>query len=222
MTISLKANLDGISGTIQVDSVDVLSLASNGNISTTGSVTSGSLSTGAITASGSITTGGIAAEKIKLETAQNTTSGTFVDFTGIPSWVKRITVMFNGVSTNGTSPVQIQLGTTSSVEITNYFSSAVWVGGTNTCLGTTSTTGLLTEGPTGASVTRVGMAFIVLSSNNTWVLQSTQGRAETSNYVMIGGGSKTLSGTLDRIRITTVNGTDTFDAGSVNILLEGY
>jgi hypothetical protein len=33
-------------------------------------------------------------------------------------------------------------------------------------------------------------------------------------------GTKSLSATLDRIRITTVNGTDTFDAGSINILYE--
>ena len=36
-----------------------------------------------------------------------------------------------------------------------------------------------------------------------------------------GAGGVTLGGTLDRIRITTVNGTDTFDAGTINLLLEG-
>jgi hypothetical protein len=34
-------------------------------------------------------------------------------------------------------------------------------------------------------------------------------------------GHVSLSGALDRIRLTTVNGTDTFDAGSVNIIYEG-
>jgi hypothetical protein len=34
------------------------------------------------------------------------------------------------------------------------------------------------------------------------------------------GGFVPLSGTLDRVRITTANGTDTFDAGSINILYE--
>ena len=33
-------------------------------------------------------------------------------------------------------------------------------------------------------------------------------------------GRVTLSGALDRVRVTTVNGTDTFDAGSINILYE--
>lgn len=35
------------------------------------------------------------------------------------------------------------------------------------------------------------------------------------------GSIKTLSATLDRVRLTTVNGTDTFDAGLVNIIYEG-
>lgn len=43
-------------------------------------------------------------------TAVATTSGTSIDFTGIPSWAKKITVMFSAVSTNGTSPIQVQIG----------------------------------------------------------------------------------------------------------------
>ena len=34
------------------------------------------------------------------------------------------------------------------------------------------------------------------------------------------GGSKQIVGTLDRIRITTVNGTDQFDAGTINVSWE--
>ena len=52
------------------------------------------------------------APRMQLMTAQNSTSGTSIDFTGIPSWVKKITVMFNGVSTNGASNLRIQLGST--------------------------------------------------------------------------------------------------------------
>jgi hypothetical protein len=37
----------------------------------------------------------------------------------------------------------------------------------------------------------------------------------------MGGFQVSLSGTLDRIRLTTVNGSDTFDAGSINIIYEG-
>ena len=38
--------------------------------------------------------------------------------------------------------------------------------------------------------------------------------------ITTGGGSVTLSGALDRVVLTTVGGTDTFDAGSVNIIYE--
>jgi hypothetical protein len=73
-------------------------------------------------------------------TAQASTSGTSINFTDIPSWVKRITVMFNGVSTSGTSIRQAQLGA-GSVTTSGYTSSGFgWTGGTN---GVASTTGII-------------------------------------------------------------------------------
>jgi hypothetical protein len=57
--------------------------------------------------------------------------------------------------------------------------------------------------------------------SNLWSASGCLG-ATGINYSFVTGGVKTLSGTLDRLRITTVNGTDTFDAGSINILIEGY
>jgi len=143
-------------------------------------------------------------------------SGTSVDFTSIPSWVKRITVMFSGVSTNGTSPVQIQLGS-GSFTTSGYTGSGMNITGTPS--GSNSTTGLLTENTSAAAVTRHGMATVVNVTSNTWASNSVLGRGDTG-AALIGGGSVTLSGTLDRIRITTVNGTDTFDAGTINILYE--
>lgn len=151
-------------------------------------------------------------------TAQATTSGTAITFTGIPSTAKRITVMFSGVSTSGSSPVQIQLGA-GSVQNTGYFSGATIAGATNIAQGGNSTTGMMIEGTTGASVVRHGSSIITLLGSNIWTMQAVTGRSDT-NYAQIGGGSVTLSGALDRVVITTVNGTDTFDAGSVNIFWE--
>lgn len=149
-----------------------------------------------------------------LMTAQATTSGTSIDFTGIPSWVKRITVMLNGVSTNGTSPLQIQLGDSGGIETTGYASTSGFVGaGTGA---TTSTTGLLVSATTGAATVFTGNIEIVASSGVDWTSSGVFGRTDT--YIFAGGGGKTLSGTLDRLRLTTVNGTDTFDAGSVNVM----
>ena len=152
-------------------------------------------------------------------TAVASTSGTSIDFTGIPSWVKRITVMFNGVSTNGTSPVQIQIGDSGGIETTNYLGTGVYqITGTNA---TSMSSGFLIESSTNTSAAAVrnGFATIVLLSNNIWSFVGNFGRSDNGS-VISGYGGKTLSDILDRVRITTVNGTDTFDAGTINILYE--
>jgi hypothetical protein len=160
-------------------------------------------------------------QPLTLATAQNTTSGTSIDFTGIPSWVKRITVMLDGVSTSSTSPVIIQLGDSGGVETSGY------VGATGIAQSGTSGSGVLGAGFTtdgnatlSGSMVRYGSVVIANIASNAWVAQGCVG---DTNFERVGivGGSKTLSATLDRVRLTTVNGTDTFDAGSVNIMYEG-
>jgi hypothetical protein len=155
-------------------------------------------------------------------TAVASTSGTSIDFTGIPSWVKRITVMFNGVSTNGSSVVQIQIGA-GSVTTTGYLAYATAYGQSTSFATTTSTSGFVTgQANSAAGSTRHGIATIANINGNAWVFASALAdAASTSGAIMSGGGgSLTLGGTLDRVRITTVNGTDTFDAGTINILYE--
>jgi hypothetical protein len=156
-------------------------------------------------------------QRITLGTAVASTSGTSIDFTSIPSWVKRITVMFAGVSTSGSSPIQIQIGTSGGIQATSYTSGA-WIANTTN---TNSTTGLLITAGGGATYLWDGMAYLTLLNSGTglWTFNSIFS-GSVSGMNSIGGGAKTLSGTLDRVRITTVNGTDTFDAGSINILYE--
>ena len=160
------------------------------------------------------------ADKIVSGTAQASTSGTSIDFTGLPSWVKRVTVMFSGVSTNGTSNPLIQIGS-GSVSTSGYQSGArdttsVTAGG-----GVNYTTGF---GMASAQATNVlyGHSVLTLVSSNTWVNSHSMYLLVGSTYFTIlgAGVSPALSGTLDRVRITTVNGTDTFDAGTINILYE--
>lgn len=154
---------------------------------------------------------------MKLETAKASTSGTSIDFTGIPSWAKRITVMFNGVSTNGTSQPMFQLGTASGVETTGYVTYA------NSVTTGTNATAAYTNGWQiySAAAARViqGNIVFVLISGNIW-----SGNGQFSNDtpgILWTSGTKSLAATLDRLRITTANGTDAFDAGSINILYEG-
>jgi hypothetical protein len=148
-------------------------------------------------------------------TAVASTSGTSIDFTSIPSWVKRITVMFNGVSTNSTSIPQVQLGYSGGIETTGYTSN----GYTSNTNNSSSTTGFLLGGGSGATYARVGIATICLMGSNLWAF-SYSGGVSVAGGGEAAGGTKTTTGTLDRIRITTVNGTDTFDAGTINILYE--
>lgn len=156
-------------------------------------------------------------QRIVRATAVASTSGTSIDFTGIPAWVEKITVLFNAVSTNGTSFVQVQLGS-GSVTTSGYYSAASDIVSSVTT--STSTTGLLFTKNAGAVDVRVGTMTLINISGNIWIATSTSvlTNAGVSN---LSAGNITLSGTLDQVRITTVNGTDTFDAGTVNILYEG-
>ena len=153
-------------------------------------------------------------------TAVASTSGTSIDFTGIPSWVKRITVMFSGVSTSGTSNIQIQLGTGGTPTTSGYLSGAGTGASTNIFTGANSTTGLILTGGTAAICVYHGAVNILNISSNSWCSSGALGRSDALSGVS-NGGSVALSGVLDRVRITTVNGTDTFDAGTINIIYEG-
>jgi hypothetical protein len=160
------------------------------------------------------------AQKFTLDTAKASTSGTSIDFTGIPSWAKRVTVMFSGVSTNGTSPLLIQIGDAGGIEITGYESGA----GLAATAGTfgSSAIGFLVE-PTvnlSAATLRFGSMIISTLGSNIWVEQLGV-YTTTAGTEINGAGGKTLSDTLTQVRITTVNGTDTFDAGTINISYEG-
>jgi hypothetical protein len=151
-------------------------------------------------------------------TAVASTSGTSIDFTSIPSWVKRITVMFSGVSTNGSSFIQVQLGDSGGVETTGYVGVMTNSGGGGT-IDTSITTGFGVR-QNSAGYISDGLINISKLSGNTYVSSGTLSATGAGTGAFITSGSKTLSDTLTQVRITTVNGTDTFDAGSINILYE--
>jgi len=198
-------NASTSTGLIQTaDTSGVLALQSAGT-------TIASVSSTGVDVTGSVTaTGQIAA--LKAGTAQASTSGTSITFTAIPSWVRRITVMLNGVSTSGTSILLIQIGS-GSITNTGYISQ-----GANGTTSVSQTTGFGLGDNNTAALTYHGNAVLNLINANTWTFSSSMAAV---NKVAIGaGGSPSLAGALDRVRITTVNGTDTFDAGTINILYE--
>lgn len=146
-------------------------------------------------------------------TAANPASGTSVDFTGIPLWVKRITLMLNAVDATGGDPL-IQLGS-GSVTTSGYVSTGITANNSSTSnvAASSSTSGFIMR-----RFTVTGHMIITNVVGNVWVA-SHSGRS-SSTAIIVGGGSVTLAGSLDRVRVTTSSGTDTFTSGSFNIIYE--
>jgi len=179
------------------------------NLSATGTPSASTFLRGDNAWAGTITSG----------TAVASTSGTSIDFTGIPATAKRITVMFNGVSTNGSSFIQIQLGDSGGVETTGYVGIMATSGGGGT-IDTSITTGFGIRANNAGYIID-GLVNISKLSGNTYVASGTSAATGAGTGTFVTSGSKTLSDTLTQVRITTVNGTDTFDAGTINIMWEG-
>jgi hypothetical protein len=155
-------------------------------------------------------------QPLTVGTFVSTTSGTNIDFTGIPSWARRITISFYEVSTNGTSVVVIRVGD-GSILTSGYAAGASYVGPSS--VGNSSyTSGFGTVYASSGEV-RSGSCVLTNIGGNTWVASGTF--CNTSGAGVILAGSIVPSGTLDRVRVTTVNGTDTFDGGGINIMYEG-
>ena len=147
------------------------------------------------------------------------TSGTVIGFTGIPSTAKKIVMCFNGVSTNGTNALLLQFGISSGYDTTGYNSASTYYQGIapfSSPIRYSSGIGIQYANTT-TTLYGVMECTLMDASNNIWVVH---GNFSTSSgdYLYMSAGGKSLSGTLDRVRLTTVGGTDAFDAGSLNIL----
>lgn len=147
------------------------------------------------------------------------TTNTFIDFTGIPSWVKRVTVLGQGVSTSGTSAILWRVGSGSIVSIGYQSTLSAFAASSSSTVNSTNTTSFdITSSSAAAGIYNFKCTIELLGSN-TYIATALVGRADGAAGWQETG-AITLSGALDRVRITTLNGTDTFDAGSINILYE--
>ncbi len=212
----LKVRTQGItSSEMAADSVLAISIK-DANV-TTAKIADLNVTTGKI-ADSNVTPSKLS-QPLTLETAKTTTSGTTVDFTGIPSWVKRISLVISGFSTNGGSIPIVQLGDSSGFSVSGYLSYHGLFRSASTISGFSST-GFGLSGTSANDIRYLVITFVKISGNQ-WVASHSGGLFNGSdNFVLSGGGNVTLSGTLDRIRLTTTNGTDVFDGGSVNIVYE--
>ena len=224
MSGTLQASVvkDGASATnnLALDASGNVTVGNNLSVTGTSSHTGNATFSGTITGSSTITAAAGTLYPIVSGTAQASTSGTSITFSSIPSWVKRITVMFNGVSTSGTSQVRIRIGPSGGVETSGY------LGTSQTALATALNTQSFTAGfdlydGSAAAAVRNGMFILSLldSATNTWTAMANIGQSNEARSIVLGG-VKPLAGVLSILSVTTVNGTDTFDAGSINILYE--
>jgi hypothetical protein len=222
LTQGLGAATTSVAGIVQLN--DTVASTSTTLAATANAVkTTYDLANAALPKSGGTMTGVVtfdaAQPRMVQATVQNSTSGTVLNFTGIPTWAGKITVMLSGVSTSGSSSVIVQLGSTT-------FTTSGYLGSSNII----GTAGAVTNLSTGfriffntsdaAAAVRHGAMVLSNITGNTWVASGTFGLSDSA-WISTIGGTIALGGVLDRVRITTVNGTDTFDAGSVNIIYEG-
>ena len=184
-------------------------------------VTTAKIATGAVTTI-KIAAAAVTPDKLErpytLATAQPSTSGVSVDFIGIiPSWAKRITVMFHNVSTSGTSGVVVRVGSGS------FLTAGYAAGGTDFTGAATATeaetSGLpLSDPPDLIGDIHSGVATIVTLGSNVWAMSSIVRCG--GNRMGMGAASIEVGGTLDRVQVATINGTDTFDGGTINVSYE--
>jgi hypothetical protein len=172
-----------------------------------------------IDGSASVTINNGAVLGITSGTAVATTSGTSIDFTSIPSWVKRITVMMQGMSTSGGSYKQIRF-TDSALKTSGYTSTSSLIYGNNLCITEAATTGFFIRSDQAAEALNGCYVFNLLNPS-TFLWSGFGVVSDSGSRSWQQSGVVTMASAITAIRITTVNGTDTFDAGSVNILYEG-
>lgn len=152
--------------------------------------------------------------------AQATTSGTSITFSNIPAWAKRLTLIMNQVSTNGTSTVLVRLGTAGGVVATGYNANGGhFIGGASSTV-VASVVGFPFDGGGNASDTIVGAMRIVNISGTLWI-EDASTSISPNNRIGVSGGSVDPAAAVTTVTLTTVNGTDAFDAGSVSLLIEG-
>jgi hypothetical protein len=164
-------------------------------------------------------------EQLTVETAKaynwnGLTTNTLIEYTSIPSWVKRITLLLDGVSTSSTGVLTVRIGTASGIENTGYTSvvSNVATSTVGTQSGVVSGFELVTTGL--ATYTYAGQYVLTNITGNTWVLTGSLhvGGVTTSQQFI--SGRKAVASILTRIQLTTTGGTDFFDGGSINIVYE--
>jgi len=159
---------------------------------------------------------------IKADTVKTATGSSVVFSNVIPSWARRITVIFENVSMSGTDATLVQLGTGSTPTwvTTGYVSaSARIIQGGTTQNSNSSTAGFILRNGDAARANH-GLMTICLLTANRWVASHSMRQVDGADSAVItGGGSADAGATVTSIRVIG-DTTNTFDSGSINILFE--
>lgn len=149
-----------------------------------------------------------------------TTSGTLKDIS-IPTWAKQITLTLDGVSLSGTANLRLQLGTGGAPETSGYNGNTSYISGFGPSVGVAATTSGFDGTATGAAAyLYYGAITITNVTGNVWVINGIVVNNVTTAFSLFFSGQKSLAGALNLLRLTTTNGTDTFDAGQINVIYQ--
>tara|TARA_B100000287_G_scaffold430224_1_gene485056 strand:- start:46 stop:687 length:642 start_codon:yes stop_codon:yes gene_type:complete len=146
-----------------------------------------------------------------------TANSTEHEFTGIPSTATKITIMWSGVTTNGTDDIQVKLGHSGGYYSTGYQS----VGSHQIATATSesgSTSSFMIVANDNACVIHAVMEIYKVNDSATsaeWVEH--HGGSDRNEYSKSGGGGLTgVTHTIDRVKVL-LSGSNTYDGGKINV-----
>jgi hypothetical protein len=148
-------------------------------------------------------------------------SQTIMEWASIPAGVSAIEISISALSTNGNSDILVQIGDSGGHESSGYAGTTALIANSTSPLTNAHSAGFIVIAGPGAAAIINGVIRLVLldASTNTWAASGGIGLSNAPVVTAIGG-SKSLSATLDRIRLIMANATDVFDAGKASIRYE--
>ena len=151
-----------------------------------------------------------------LTAKQATTSGSSVDFTGIPAGTKWITMLFNSMGSNGTDLFGVQLGDSGGIETSGYLGNLSGINSGTSGQRAVYLNQFAIVNPAISAEAYCGIVHLRLfeSSSYTWSMSSVMADEGGGQTNFFGAGQKSLSAELTQVRIMTSN---TFDEGNVSI-----
>jgi hypothetical protein len=155
--------------------------------------------------------------EIDIGSAIPTTSGVAIDVTGIAAGTTIIILDFSGVRKSGSDQLWLQIGDAGGFETSGYSSGGLIASTGGAASIAPIANAFYLANPGAASSTFDGAVILSLqdAATNAWTISGSLYDAVGSRFHGIAGG-KSLSQPLDRLRLTSSAGVNTFAAGKLN------